>query len=493
MFFVAILVAQVSALLRYILLARILGPEELGLAATLTVTSAFFDMISETGSDRFLIQDRDGDTPPVQGLVQIVYLCRGFLTATALVVSAYPIALFYHSPRLAAGLALLALPSIINGFLHLDVRRVQRDHDFQAQAVVTLVAEVGALVATGVAAWLTHQFTAVIFGLVTRALLATTLSHLQAKRPYRLKWDRAAARRLAHFAAPLTINGFLLFIVSQSDRVIVGNQLGLTALGKYSAMMLLIYYPTTMVSSYLHGIYIPIIAAHRDDLAERGRASDGLGGLTVLLGLAMVVGYAALAPTIAPAIFGHRFAQPALLVGMVGALQIARFLLSWPTTAALAIGRSRTVLLGNLTHIFGHSSGFHRTLDAWRPHGGCRGLFRRRSHRDRRLAGLAEPKHGTTAVQGFRPIGGVPDRMRCRVRLEPRHQRALAPRRGRHAGGQRRRAGLVRQAGSRGDRVGVVGIRTPPLHRASGAACDAPKMKTSRGARSGPQGSSGHS
>ena len=226
-YFTATLVAQFSALLRYIVLARILGPEELGLAATLTVTSAFFDMISETGSDRFLIQDRDGDTAPVQNMVQLVYLSRGLLTATALVLSAYPIALFYHSPRLAWGLALMALPSVINGFLHLDIRRAQRQHDFHPQAVGILFAEIGALLATATAAWLTHQFTALIFGLVTRAVLMTAVSHIQAKRRYALKWDRDSARRLAHFAAPLTINGFLLFIVSQSDRVIVGNQLGL--------------------------------------------------------------------------------------------------------------------------------------------------------------------------------------------------------------------------------------------------------------------------
>ncbi len=357
-YFVATVVAQVSALLRYVILARILGPQELGLAATLTVTSAFFDMISDTGSDRFLIQDRDGDTPRVQGLVQLVYLGRGLITAAALVVFAYPIALIYHTPRLAGGLALLAIPALINGFLHLDIRRVQREHDFRAQGVGMVISEVGALVATGLAAWLTHHFTAIIFGLVTRAILMTALSHIQSKRGYLLKWDPQAARRLAAFAAPLTINGLLLFVVSQSDRVIVGNQIGITALGRYSAIMLLIYYPTTTISNYVHAIYIPIIAAQRDDAPVRAEVSDGLGGLTLLMGVAMMIGFAVITPTLAPLIFGHRFAQPALLVGLVGMLQIARFMLLWPTTVALAIGRSRTVLFSNMAHLVAIATAF---------------------------------------------------------------------------------------------------------------------------------------
>ena len=114
---------------------------------------------------------------------------------------------------------------------------------------------------------------------------------------------------------------------------------------------MLIYYPTATLSTYLHAIYIPIIAATRDDLPRRSQVSDDLGGLTLLLGLAMMIGFAVLAPTLAPLIFGHRFAQAAILVGLIGALQIARFLLSWPTTVALAIGRSRTVLLANIAHV----------------------------------------------------------------------------------------------------------------------------------------------
>ena len=76
-FFIASSFAQISALLRYVILARMLGPEQLGLAATLVVMAAFFDLVSDTGSDRFLIQDRDGDTPEVQKLVHLVLHLQG--------------------------------------------------------------------------------------------------------------------------------------------------------------------------------------------------------------------------------------------------------------------------------------------------------------------------------------------------------------------------------------------------------------------------------
>jgi O-antigen/teichoic acid export membrane protein len=351
LFFSAGLISQASALLRYVVVARLLGPEQLGLAAALTVTAGFFDMISDTGSDRFLIQDRYGGTMEVQKLVQLVFVCRGILVAASLAIFAIPIAGFYNSPRLAEGLAVVAIVPLIMGFLHLDTRRVQRSHDFRSEAICVFTSESIGLVCAVIAAWLLRDFKAVAYGLIARAIARVVCSHILAWRPYRLGWDRAHAPRLARFATPLMLNGLMLFILSQGDRVIVGRHLGITELGYYSTIMLLIVYPSNAVAMYMHAIFVPMIAARRDSRSEQDRSGDRLGGQTLMLALAMAVGFAIVAPPMVPILFGSRFAQPALLIGLIGILQAARFLLSWPTTAALAMGRSTTVLISNIAHL----------------------------------------------------------------------------------------------------------------------------------------------
>jgi O-antigen/teichoic acid export membrane protein len=252
------LFSQASTLLRYVVLARLLGPEQLGIATTLMVTGAFFDLISDTGSDRFLVQDREGGTIAVQRLVHLVFVVRGALIAAALVLLAKPIAGFYKTPAVASGLIILALSPLILGFLHLDVRRTQRDHDFRSQAIGTLVADCVSLVATVILALVTRDYTAVVYGMITRAAVVVLMSHLTARRPYSLGWDPGHGSRLSHFAAPLMLNGFLLFVITQGDRVIVGHEWGLRVLGLYSATTLLIYYPASLLAHYLHNHYIPL-------------------------------------------------------------------------------------------------------------------------------------------------------------------------------------------------------------------------------------------
>ncbi len=351
LYFGAALLSQASGLLRYVALARLLGPAQLGLAAALTVTGSFFEFVSDTGSDRFLIQDRDGDLPAVQRLVQLVYVSRGTVVALLLAGFALPIARIYGTPTLAAGIAWLALSPAIAGLLHLDIRRLQRQHDFRPEAICTAAADTAGLLAAIAAAWWLRSFVAVACGFVVRSAVLVAASHQIARRPYRLGWDREHAPRLARFAAPLMLNGLALFLVSQGDRVLVANRLGVTALGYYAAILLLILYPSNVIANYLHTLFVPRIAALRDTPAERNRLADRFGGLTLLLAVLMACGFVLVAPPAVPLLFGRRFAQSATLIGLIGLLQATRFLLSWPTTVALAMGRTTTVLVANLCHI----------------------------------------------------------------------------------------------------------------------------------------------
>jgi O-antigen/teichoic acid export membrane protein len=354
LYFGASLVAQAAALLRYVVLARLLGPTQLGIAATLVLTSAFFDIISDTGSDRFLIQDRDGDLPAVQKLVQLVYICRGVVIASCLLVFAWPIAMFYKTPPLAQGLAILAISPVIMGFLHLDLRRYQRRLDFRADAIAQIAAETTSLVATLIAAWYMRSFKAILFGLILRTMVIVLVSHLRAERRYEIGFSPEHWARLRRFGGPLMLSGLLLFLATQGDRAFVGRELGVTALGRYSAVILLIYYPASTLLRFAQVMYLPALAACRDDPAEKERLVSVFGGQVILIGLAMSVGFAVVAPFLVTVLYGARFKETAFIVALIGILQASRFLQVWPTTVALSEGRSSAPLVVNAVRLIAY-------------------------------------------------------------------------------------------------------------------------------------------
>lgn len=352
--------AQVCALVRYTILARMLGPAELGLIVTLLLTAQFFDSITDSGADRFLVQDPKGDEPEVQRLVQLVSAGRGVLTAVALVLLGQPIAAFYGQPQLATALMALSLVPLIAGFVHLDLRRQQRHHDFRSESVTLLGAEVASLIGTGVAAFVLKNHYAIIFGLVIRSVILVLLSHLTAKRGYSLGFAKAHAQRLFAFGLPLMLNGLLLFFGSQSDRLVIGRELGVEELGRYSSILMLIFYPTSTLQRFVSGMFMPLVAAQRR--GEGGDAARDLGGFVLLISVLIVVGFALVAPFATVMLFGPAFAHGLLVVALIGVLQTSRFMRIWPVTVALGIGKSSVVLINNLARLLAVPAGIAAAL-----------------------------------------------------------------------------------------------------------------------------------
>lgn len=350
-FFAGTMTAQLCALLRYVVLARILGPDQLGLAAILILTSQFLDLLTEGGITYYLIQSRDGDDPRVQAMVQLVNILRCTFMSVALLLIAQPVADFYGRQELVGGIRLLAIAPFILGFMHYDYRRLQRENRFAPEGWVLMCSEALSLVGSAIAAFLLRDATAVAYGLAARSLVVVVVSHLVAERRYAVGFVRESWAALGKFSGPLVLNGLLLFVCMQGDRLFIGKLLGAEALGHYAAILLLIYYPTGILTRLINSLHMPDIAKERDHPEARDNRVDQLAGNYLLLGIAMMLGFAAFMPFVVPLLYGAAFAQSAYIIAMVGFLQIARFLRGWPTAFALATGRSDQVLINNFVRL----------------------------------------------------------------------------------------------------------------------------------------------
>lgn len=344
---------QVLALARYTLLARLIGPEQLGLAALLILTSQFLESVSDTGSDRFLVQDRDGDAPQMLNLVHLAMGLRGITIAALLVLLAGPLAGLFQAPSLQDSLVWLAITPLLAGLLHYDIRRVQRAGDFRPEGVTIIAGETAALIGTGVAAWILRDHTAVIYGLALRAMAMVIASHIMAHRPYRWGFSRPEAGRFGAFAAPLFLNGLLLFMGSQGDRLLIGSTVGPTALGYYSAILLLIMSPLAAMSRFLMTVHLPSLSAQRDEPAQFDAATGRLAGRATLAALAAGLGFTLLGPVATYLLYGREFVQPLLIFALLGVLQSLRFVRFWPNTVAVSIGRSSVVTVNNIARLAG--------------------------------------------------------------------------------------------------------------------------------------------
>lgn len=343
-------VSQGAALVRFVVLSRLIGPEQLGLATLLILTSQFFELVTDAASDRFMMQDPEGHEPRLQNVVQAAMFARGVFLAGCIALSAPWAARLFDAPELTPALTWLGLTSLIGGLVHTDVYRAQRDNDFRGASLVIAISELAGLVGTATAAAILRDHTAILYGLILRAVTMVAVSHVVAKRPYRWAYSAAEAKRFMAFALPLFLNGFLLFLGTQGDRLLI-NGLGKAELGRYSAVQLLIFYPTAIALRFLVNVHLPNLAASRDSREAFFRNSEQLAGRTAMISMAMAVGFAVVGPFVTPLLYGKAFAQLPIVFALLAVQQTLRTLRLWPATMALAIGRTTIAAVDNAARL----------------------------------------------------------------------------------------------------------------------------------------------
>jgi O-antigen/teichoic acid export membrane protein len=85
-------VGQILAFVRNVVVARLLSPHDVGVAATLAVTLSLADLLADLSIDKLLIQAENGDEPRMRATAQFFSVCRGMTQAACLFLLSWPVA-----------------------------------------------------------------------------------------------------------------------------------------------------------------------------------------------------------------------------------------------------------------------------------------------------------------------------------------------------------------------------------------------------------------
>lgn len=349
----SIVFCQVIVFLRYVALARILGPDQVGLMSILVLTASLFELITDFSVDRYLVVSPKGDDPRMQRVSHGITVVRGVLIAGMMLASAIPVAQLYGEPSIYPSLMVLAVYPLIAGFVHNDVRSVQRNMNFTPEAIVNISAECVAFVVTVVTAFVTQSYTAIVVGLIARSIAQLIATHAVAHRRYEIGFDRDYLRPMVLFALPLSLNGLLIYASGQGDRLVVGSLVGTRELGLYASTLLLILYPSSMIARFFMNTALPTISKTVWSDGGAGNSVHRLGVRFALWTLAMALGFAIVAPFAVPVLYGAAFQLPLVVIGLIGMLQGARFAQQWLGTSFMAIDQTRGTLTLNIIRIIG--------------------------------------------------------------------------------------------------------------------------------------------
>ncbi|HEX7117561.1 MAG TPA: lipopolysaccharide biosynthesis protein [Longimicrobiales bacterium] len=252
------------AVVRILVLARLVAPEDFGLFGVATLMVASLEVFTQTGFAAALIQRR-GEIREYLDVAWTAQAIRGALLAGGAWLLAGPIAGFFDVTEAVPLLRVLGLVFLFQGVTNIGIVNFRRDLELHRQwGYVAAGAVTEVTVAIGIAAFGGGAWSLVIGVVAGHGSRAVASYVVHPYRP-RVRLDLGKARELYAFGRWVFASGILIFLVTQGDDAVVGRLLGVTALGWYQMAYLLSNLPATQIAHVLNEVTLPAFARLQDD------------------------------------------------------------------------------------------------------------------------------------------------------------------------------------------------------------------------------------
>ena len=336
--------AKVGSFALGLVLARLLTPADFGLFAIALAVTAFAMHVNDAGIIAACMQWR-GKLEDMAPTGAVIAVLSSILVYGVLWVGAPAFAKLAGAPEAAPVVRLLTLIIVVDGITAVRsaalMRRFQQDRLTKANMVGMLANAAVALPLAFAGAGAYSFASGQLAGSVVTGVIVFKMADL----PMRFGLDRAITRRLLRFGLPLAASLGIESVLLNADFVIVGNVLGVVALGYY----LLAFNVSNWVPGVIGGAvrYVSIPGFSR--LAEQDPEALALGVrrsvpvlMSVVLPVAVVM--ATLAPQMVDFLYGDKWGPSAVVLRFLTVLMVVRMLTSLAFDILTSLGFTKSTV-----------------------------------------------------------------------------------------------------------------------------------------------------
>lgn len=298
-------------------MARLLEPANFGLVAIANVSLRFFSYFAQLGTAPALIQKpklEDGDI----AAALTVSLGISGLFFGIVQISAPLFESFFQMEELSAVIRVLSINFIIGGFSVISNGLLRKNAAFRVIAIIEIVSYVFGYGIVGLsAAYYDMKVWALVAAFMTQMTLTAVLGYAAIRHPLTLRHSTSQRRHFFSYGGRYSIIGFLEFLTSNLDSLIVGKTLGAAPAGFYNRAFLLVNLPVQQPANILTKALFPIMSSVG---SQHDKQSISLQLSTLLVGsyaFAAGAGIFVAAPDIVKVLLGNQWLDAIPIVEML--------------------------------------------------------------------------------------------------------------------------------------------------------------------------------
>jgi len=267
-------------------LARLIGPKDFGLVGMVTAVIGVLSLFKDFGLSTATIQRASITDEQISTLFWVNMLVGMILTIVSVAV-APAVAAFYHEPRLFMLTAVLALGFLLNaaGVQHSAV--LQRQMRFTALAVIDIISLVISTAAGIGIAIRGYGYWSLVAIALLGPLVTTVGVWVTAAWVPGMPRQRVGLRPMMRFGGTVTLNGLVVYVAYNLEKVLLGRFWGAEALGFYGRAYQLTNIPTDNLNSAVGVVAFSALSRLQSE-PERLK-SYFLKGYSLVLGLTLPI------------------------------------------------------------------------------------------------------------------------------------------------------------------------------------------------------------
>lgn len=316
----------------FIILSRLLAPEEIGLVAFALIVVELGKVIVNAGLAQAIVRHPVWDESYAATCFYLNLLLAALVTATVFFVVA-PVVAHYYDTRAELLVQVLSIIFFLEGAKAVHEGKLKREFNFRAIAIRTVVASLLSGIAGVLLAFLGYGVWALVAQQLFNQILITLLTWKSARWTPGLHYSFTHTRSMLGFSTPLMLAQLIGNLATKVYEILIGLLIGPAALGFFRVGGRVLFIMQEIVIKPFEQALLPALARLNEQDA-RAQATLRVMRISAYFTFPIFFGAAAIGPEFVHLAFTEKWAQSGQVMTML-ALGIAPMVISAQVNSAL--------------------------------------------------------------------------------------------------------------------------------------------------------------
>lgn len=258
--------------LKIVLLSHfVFGPKEFGIFGVGVLVLGILELITETGINVFLVQEKDPLTVYLD-TAWVTSILRGIVISALVALLSYPVAIFFQIQADWTFILAFALIPLLRGFINPAITNLQKKLRFKEDAFFRFSVSAVEDLSIIAFAFLTRNIFSFVIGILIGVIFEVTITFIFVKERPQLKFNKIHFQKIVDRGKWVTLALIFDYLFEHTDDIVVGKLLNVASLGIYQNSYTLARLPENIVGGQLGKVTFPVYVQFLDDKKRLKRA-----------------------------------------------------------------------------------------------------------------------------------------------------------------------------------------------------------------------------